>query len=95
VSYKTVNWPDKSEGGEGGRSERAWPTPATSQSGGVSMKERLYMLRVWQDEETKEWHASLKNLETKEVQYFERLESFSQHLTTTIKSDQKAEKKSN
>jgi hypothetical protein len=57
------------------------------------MTERLYMLRVWQDEENKEWHASLKNIETKEVQYFERLESFVQHLTTTIQSDQRADEK--
>jgi hypothetical protein len=53
------------------------------------MTERLYMLRVWQDEENKEWHASLKNIETKEVQYFERLEGVTRFLEQEVISKER------
>lgn len=60
------------------------------------MNEHVYTLRLWQDEDDNgSWRASLKDMKTKEVQYFHSLESFIQHLTTTIQSDQKADGKNN
>jgi len=41
-------------------------------------KEILLMLRVWQTKN--EYQASLKNIKTKEVQYFKTIESLNNHL---------------
>ena len=43
-------------------------------------QEIVLMLRVWKDKA--EWQASLKDIETKEVQYFKTIKSLSTHLNS-------------
>ena len=51
------------------------------------MNEKLYMLRLWEDED-KVWHGSLKNMKTKEVRYFKTLDSLARFVKDWLKPGQ-------
>jgi hypothetical protein len=53
------------------------------------MNEKLYMLRLWEDGESKRWHGSLKNMTTKEVRYFKTLTSLVTYLRDMAETEKR------